>query len=361
MKEIVVIIGFAIVSSSIALLQFDNNFASGEDKLLPPEQKSIEIFILSRGFTSGNPHYEPQNVTAKVGTVITWINGDLVHHTVTSDEGIQGKLEGRIFDSGPIPPRREFVLDTSGMLSDVYPYHCTIHPWARGMFTLVVEPISVSTYKSLYNVGEKVTVYGIANIPAMSPDVSHTVPKKLVNATAAKSVSLKVFKPDNELFLSKEVAVLAGRYSYTFSAGEPGTYDVKVALNSFTASTTFQVAELKAAKVTTAAIKFEDARGVSINTAKVGQQVFIRTPIQNALQTSQDYTYIVQIKNADQVTVLLIWKNDSIDPLRLSTPAVAWTPESEGTYSVEIFVWKSMDSPEPLSMHVEKGTLIVRK
>ncbi len=187
------------------------------------------------------------------------------------------------------------------------------------------------------------------------------MPKKLVNATAAKSVSLKVFKPNDELFLSKEVPVLDGRYSYTFSAGEPGTYDVKAALNNFTANTTFQVAELKKAKVTTAAIKFEDARGMSISTAKVGQQIFIRTPIQNALQTNQDYTYIVQIKNADQVTVLLGWKNDSIDPSSLSTPAVAWTPESEGTYSVEIFIWKSMDSPEPLSMHVETGTLIVRK
>ncbi len=360
MKEIVVIIGLAIVSSSIALLQFDNNFASGENKVLPPEQKSVEIFILSRGFTSGNPHYEPQNVTAKVGTVITWVNGDLVHHTVTSDEGIQGKLEGRIFDSGPIPPRREFVLDTSRMLSDVYSYHCTIHPWARGVLTLVIEPISVATDKSLYGVGEKVTVYGIASIPAL-PDMSHTVPKKLVNATAAKSVSLKVFKTNNELFLSTEIPVLDGRYSYTFGAGEPGTYNVNAALNNFTASTTFQVAELKKAKVTTAAIKFEDARGVSISTAKVGQQIFIRTPIQNTLQTSQDYTYIVQIKNVNQVTVFLAWKNASIDPLSLSAPAVAWTPESEGTYSVEIFVWKSMDSPEPLSTHVEKGTLIVRK
>ncbi len=150
MKKFVGIIGFAIVLASIVLFPLGNNFHSHENfKLLQAKQESIEIMILSRGFMSGNPHYEPQNVTAKVGTLIVWINGDLVRHTVTSDAGIQGKLEGRIFDSGPIPPRREFVVDTSRMLSDVYPYHCIIHPWAKGVFTLVVEPISVETDKSL--------------------------------------------------------------------------------------------------------------------------------------------------------------------------------------------------------------------
>ena len=362
MKEIVSIIGFAIVLSSIAFFPLGNNFDSHDNfKLLQADQKSIEIFILSRSFTPGNPHYEPQNVAAKVGTLIVWINGDLVRHTVTNDEGIQGKLEGQIFDSGPIPPRSEFLLDTSRLLDDAYPYHCRIHPWARGMLTLVTEPISVATNRSLYSMGEKVTVYGIASIPTVLPGVSPTVPKNLVNVTVIKSVSLKVFNPKNELFLSKEVSTLSGgKYSYTFTAGEPGIYMVRAATNGFTASTTFQVVQLRE-KVTTAEIKFEDERGMSISTVKVGQQVLIRALIKNTLQISQDYAYIVQVKDVDQATVLLTWKNSSIAPLGLSTPAIAWTPAGEGTYSVEVFVWKSMNVPEPLSMHVEKATIIVKR
>lgn len=361
MKQVLGTIGFAIILSSIVLL--GNNFDHRNSfKLVQAEQEQIEIWILSRGFTIGNPHYVPQNVTAKIGTLIVWTNGDQVHHTVTSDEGIQGKLEGQIFDSGPIPPRSEFILDTSRLLDDVYPYHCTIHPWTRGMLTLAREPVSVAANKPVYDVGEKVTVYGIASIPTVLPEVPDKVPKKLVNATVVKSVSLNIFGPNKELFLSKEIQTHSGgKYTYTFTAGRPGVYTVKAAINSFTASTTFQVMQLEREKITTLAIKFEDEKGVTISVAKVGQQILIRTPIKNTLQASLDYTYIVQVKDANQVTVLLAWKKGSLAPLALSTPAIAWTPENEGTYNVEVFIWKSMDVPEPLSKHPEKAVIAVRK
>ena len=363
MKEIVGIIGFVIILLSITSLHLGNNLDVGDNfKLLQSKQQSIEVFILSRGFTPGNPHYEPQNVTAKIGTSVVWVNGDLVHHTVTNDQGIQGKLEGRIFDSGPIPPRSEFRLDTSRFLDDVYPYHCTIHPWVKGSLTLITEPINVATDKSVYNSGQKVTISGMVSIPTTSKYVSPTLPKKFVNATVTKSVSLKVLSPMNELLLSKDVPTLSGgKYSYTFTAGEPGVYTIKATINSFTASTTFLVTEVPREKLTTSAIRLEDAKGMPTSTPKVGQQILIRTPIKNTLQISQDYAYIVLIKNADQVTILLTWKKDSIAPLGLSTPAISWTPKSEGTYGIEVFIWKSIEEPEPLSSQVEKVSLNVKK
>lgn len=363
MKYLVLILGFAVVLSLITFLQLGSNFELYDNiKLLQVEPERIDVWILSRGFVTGNPHFVPQNVTAKIGTLIVWTNGDLVNHTVTSDEGIRGSLEGQIFDSGPIAPRTEFLLYTSRLLNDVYPYHCTIHPWARGMVTLVAEPISVTTDKSVYRMGEKVTISGIAGIPTTIPEVSPTIPKKIVNATVVKSVLLEVFTPENDLFLSKQVSTLSGgKYSYTFTVGETGVYTVKASINSFTASTTFKVEQALGAKVTTGPIQFADERGMSIGTARVGQDILIRTSIKNTLQTSQDYSYIVQVKDADHVTVLLAWKNGSITSLGLSTPAVAWIPESEGTYDVEAFVWNDIDVPEPLSKNVERATITVRK
>ena len=355
------VIGFAIVLLSITLFPLGNFVSNAELEPLQTKQDKIEIFILSRSFLTGNPHYEPQNVTARVGTLIEWTNGDRVHHTVTNDEGIQGKLEGQIFDSGPIPPRSEFLLDTSELLDGAYPYHCAIHPWTRGTLTLVTEPISVATDKRLYDVGEKVTVSGIANIPTLQPH-SSTTPKNLINATAVKSVSLKVFTAKNDLFLSSEVPTLSGgKYSYTFTVQEPGMYTVKAVFNGFSASTMFEVKQMPKEKMMVTGIKFEDANGKIINTAEVGQQVFISIQIKNILPINQDYVYAVQVKDSNDVTVLLAWKNASITPLGLSTPSVVWIPEKEGKYNVEIFVWKSILVPEPLSMNVAKITLVVQK
>ncbi|MEM2760736.1 MAG: hypothetical protein QXU32_12255 [Nitrososphaerales archaeon] len=348
-----------IISLSIALLSQNNFISNGEVGPLQTKQDRIHVLILSRGFISSNPHYQPQNVTAKVGTIIEWTNGDRVHHTVTSDEGIQGKLEGQIFDSGPIPPRSEFVLDTSNMLTGAYPYHCTIHPWARGMLTLFVEPITIATDKPLYDIGEKIIVSGTVNVP--TPVDSSPIPKGLTNATAAKSVSITVFNSMNKLLLSKEVPVLSdGSYSYTFSMQEEGVYAIKASVTSLSASTTFEVRKMNKEKINVSEIEFEDDAGKIINTAKFGQQIFIKTKIRNTLEINQSYTYVVQVKDSNNVTVFLALKGGSISPLGTSSPSISWTPESDGTYSIEVFIWNNITIPEVLSLRIGKATLVVR-
>jgi|GEM_PF-4976317 len=358
-KQTIGITGLAIVLVSIAFfpLILDSNY----DGLKTLQNKDkIEIMILPRGFSSDNPHYVPQNVTARVGTLIEWTNGDRVYHTVTSDEGIQGRLVGQIFDSGPITPRLEFILDTSRMLDDVYPYHCSIHPWAKGMLTLVTEPISVATDKTLYYVGEKVTVSGIAVIPSKPIEPSPT-PKYLVNATAVKSVTLQ-FSIGDEMLASKEVPTTSGgKYAYTFTVEAPGKYNVKASIESFSASTTFEVAKIPKEKVILMATELKDVNGKVLSVAKIGQQVIVSTSIKNMLEVHQDYVYIVKINDDNGVTVLLAWKSNSISPLAISKPSITWMPEDPDIYSIEIFVWSNMQKPEPLSLHVGKATLIVQK
>jgi plastocyanin len=358
-KQAIGITGLAIVLVPIAFfpLILDSNYDGL--KTLQVNDK-IEIMILPRGFSSDNPHYVPQNVTARVGTLIEWTNGDRVQHTVTSDEGIQGRLAGQIFDSGPIAPRSEFILDTSRMLDDVYSYHCSIHPWAKGMLTLVTEPISIATDKTLYYVGEKVIVSGIAVIPSKSIEPSPT-PKYLVNATAVKSVTLKISVGD-EILASKEIpATNGGKYAYTFTVEKAGKYDVKASIEDFSASVSFEVAKIPRERIILTATELKDVNGKALSVAKIGQQVIVSTSIKNMLEVYQDYTYIVRINDDNDVTVLLTWKSDSVSPLALSKPSITWMPEDPDIYSIEIFVWSNMQKPEPLSLHVGKATLIVQK
>ena len=363
MKQTISMIGFITIILSIMLFSLDNNLFSNEElKLLQIEQKKIEIFIFSRSFMLANPHYEPVNATATVGTLVEWVNGDVVQHTATSDRGIQGKLEGQIFDSGPILPKSIFQLDTSRMLDDAYSYHCTLHPWTKGVLTLVTEPINITTDKKLYFVGEKVTVSGTANIPTLSSDASNTLPENFVNITTVMPIFVKVFTAENELYLSTEIITLSGgTFSYTFIVKDPGMYTATATINGFSASKVFEIRQPSVEKVSVLEIEFTDVTSNSLNFAKVGQKVFIRSQIKNMQEINQDYTYAVQIKNSDQETVLLIWKNASIKPLTLSTPAITWIPKNVDTYSVEIFIWNNMILPEPLSKHMGKINLLVQK
>ncbi len=70
--------------------------------------------------------YSPGTLTVAAGTTITWVNQDIVIHTVTSDIGL--------FDSGSMRPgdRFSFTFTTPG----TFTYGCIPHPFMRG--TVVV-------------------------------------------------------------------------------------------------------------------------------------------------------------------------------------------------------------------------------
>lgn len=62
--------------------------------------------------------FNPATITVKVGTSVTWTNGDNVNHTVTDDKGA--------FDSGAVASGSTFsqTFKTAG----TFTYHCKIHP-----------------------------------------------------------------------------------------------------------------------------------------------------------------------------------------------------------------------------------------
>lgn len=68
--------------------------------------------------------YDPNDVTVRVGTTVTWTNRETtqIPHTVTS--GTPGAPNG-IFDSGTVNAGQsyQFTFTTAG----TYPYYCTIH------------------------------------------------------------------------------------------------------------------------------------------------------------------------------------------------------------------------------------------
>ncbi|MGH9877967.1 MAG: hypothetical protein ACRD5H_10035, partial [Nitrososphaerales archaeon] len=79
----------------------------------------------------------------------------------------------------------------------------------------------------------------------------------------------------------------------------------------------------------------------------VGQAVMIEAGVTSNFETTEEVTYISQVKNADGITVALSWITSTLASGQELELAVSWTPEEPGEYTAEIFVWKSVKDPQP--------------
>lgn len=81
----------------------------------------------------------------------------------------------------------------------------------------------------------------------------------------------------------------------------------------------------------------------------VGKQVMIAADVINNQDSMQSFAYITQIKNDSGIVISLSWLTGSLSPNQSLSPAQSWTPIKSGNYTIEVFVWKSIDNPDALS------------
>ena len=91
-----------------------------------------------------------------------------------------------------------------------------------------------------------------------------------------------------------------------------------------------------------------DERLVNLSGATLGehiivnQQVQITAKITNTQEEIQDFVYIVQIKDENDIVVKLGWISGSLTKHQSFEPSLSWTPKDSGVYNAEIFVWNSL-------------------
>ena len=100
-------------------------------------------------------------------------------------------------------------------------------------------------------------------------------------------------------------------------------------------------------------LRIVDAFGNSLDTVSVDQQVQISADIANGQDRDQPFAYLVQVQDADGVTVELDWIASTLAPGQASSQASSWTPAAAGAYTITAFVWESTDNPTALSPPVE--------
>ena len=80
----------------------------------------------------------------------------------------------------------------------------------------------------------------------------------------------------------------------------------------------------------------------------VNQQVQIMSDVRNNQNESQQFIYIVQVKDSTQRIVSLGWFSGNLNPNQVFSPALSWTPQFVGEYTAEIFVWDNFNKQSPL-------------
>ena len=102
----IAMIAFALtigIAASVALARAETPSATAEVKI-------------------DNFTFEPQTLTVKAGTTITWTNRDDMPHTVVSTE--------QVFKSKPLDTDQSFTFTLAK--PGTYPYFCSIHPKMTG-------------------------------------------------------------------------------------------------------------------------------------------------------------------------------------------------------------------------------------
>ncbi|UVS67911.1 hypothetical protein NWT39_08340 [Nitrososphaera viennensis] len=93
----------------------------------------------------------------------------------------------------------------------------------------------------------------------------------------------------------------------------------------------------------------KDFAGQTLTEVTAGQQVFLSTAITNNQDTPQPFAAIVEVRDADGITVYLQWQQSTLTANGKVDVGLSWTPDAPGTYTVRTFVVNNISSPQALS------------
>ena len=100
--------------------------------------------------------------------------------------------------------------------------------------------------------------------------------------------------------------------------------------------------------------RLENAFGVAISdNINVNQQIQISADVTNNQGKSQSFVYIVQVKDKWGLVVSLGWISGPLAPAQKLSPSLSWTPETEGEFTAEMFVWEGLINHKALSEYTK--------
>lgn len=218
----------------------------------------------------------------------------------------------------------------------------------------------INTDKSTYQQGETVMITFalrdtainefVTNVPISGSITSPNLRvESLVIADGKASYELSEFSPP-------------GRWTITASFAGSNGYFASSNSATFTVERGSVVVEppRPEEKVTLGTISLVDQMGTRLRSVQAGEQVMIQAQVTSNFDAQEEIAYITQIKDSEGVTVALSWITGTVAPSQTLELAISWLPNNPGEYTAEVFVWKDVRTPEPLSFDVKRATIVVR-
>ncbi len=110
----------------------------------------------------------------------------------------------------------------------------------------------------------------------------------------------------------------------------------------------FALTELQRATISDP--RLETTFGISIeNNVNVDQQFQISADITNNQEKSQNFVYLVQIKDKTGFVVSLGWISGQLTPDQKLSPSLSWSPDKSGEFTAEIYVWEGLINHKALT------------
>ncbi|MCH9042072.1 MAG: hypothetical protein QQN58_05930 [Nitrosopumilus sp.] len=119
---------------------------------------------------------------------------------------------------------------------------------------------------------------------------------------------------------------------------------------SISFTTVFALTDLQ--KTTISDPRLVNTFGIPIgNNVNIDQQFQISADITNNQEKSQNFVYLVQIKNNEGFVVSLGWISGQLTPDQKLSPSLSWTPNESGEFTTEIYVWEGLINHKAISQY----------
>ncbi len=120
---------------------------------------------------------------------------------------------------------------------------------------------------------------------------------------------------------------------------------LSISLTSALALTELQRATISDPRLETT---FEIPLGNNVN---VDQQFQISADITNNQEKSQNFVYLVQIKDKTGFVVSFGWISGQLTPDQKLSPSLSWSPDKSGEFTAEIYVWEGLINHKALTQY----------
>ena len=105
-------------------------------------------------------------------------------------------------------------------------------------------------------------------------------------------------------------------------------------------------------------LKILSQNGELIERLDIGKTGMLFSKVKNTIDFSQEFAYIVQIKDEDNNVISLSWVTGETMPSQELGMSVSWMPQEPGKYSIERFVGNSIKGAIPLADAIYTEILI---